>query len=356
MAQKKKRTKFHTKHVRQVPGTVIYTGEKVKKHLRIESLKYNKESVEDTILLSLEDSIQKTPDKVTWINVDGLHFVEEIESLGHKYNIHPLVLEDIANTSQRPKIDEYEDYLFIVLKMLHYDENERIISEQVSFILKKNHVFTFQEAEGDVFEEVRQRIRHNKGRIRLQNSDYLLYALMDAVVDNYYAIIETLGNKIEDLETEIFEGNPRETINQDIQNLKREILRLRRAIFPLKEVVNHIVKTEHHLISKFTINYFRDVYDHLVQVSDNIDFYRDMMIGLMEMYMSGISNKMNEVMKVLTIMSSIFIPMTFIAGIYGMNFSNMPELHFKYGYFIILGLMVLLCIGMLIFFRKRKWL
>lgn len=353
----KKRTQEHKKHIGQVPGTLVYTGKKSDKDFQVECFDYTKDDIEETILLNIEDAVNyKDTDSVTWINVDGLQHIDKIEDIGKQYDLHPLVLEDIVNTTQRPKIDEYEDYLFVVLKMLYYDANEEIVIEQVSFVLGKNYVLTFQEAEGDVFGTIRERLRYANGRIRGLKSDYLLYALIDAVVDNYFSIIETLGNKIEDLETELFTGHAREDVNIEVQQLKREILKVRRAIFPLREIINRIEKGEHQLIFKRTITYYRDIYDHLIQVSENIDIYREMIWSLMDMYMTTISNKMNEVMKVLTIMSSIFIPLSFLAGLYGMNFKYIPELEYRYGYFVLLGVMFTIFIGLLIYFKRKKWL
>lgn len=353
----KKRTEDYKKHIGQIPGTLIYTGKKSDKNFHVECFDYTKDNIEESILLNIEDAVNyKLTDSVTWINVNGLKHTDQIENIGSQYDLHPLVLEDIVNTTQRPKIDEYEGYLFIVLKMLYYDENENIVIEQVSFVLGKNYVITFQESEGDVFDPIRERLRLDNGRIRGLKSDYLMYALIDAVVDNYFSIIETLGNKIEDLETDLFGGNAKEGINIEVQQLKREILKVRRAIFPLRDIINRIEKGEHPLIYKRTITYYRDVYDHLIQVSENIDIYREMIWSLMDMYMTTISNRMNEVMKVLTIMSSIFIPLTFLAGIYGMNFEYIPELQYKNGYFVLLGTMFLIFIGLLFYFKRKKWL
>lgn len=353
----KKRTQNYKKHIGQVPGALVYTGKKSDKDFQVECFDYTREAIEESVILNIEDAINyKETDSVTWINVDGLKHIDQIENIGKQYDLHPLVLEDIVNTTQRPKIDEYENYLFVVLKMLYYDKNENIVIEQVSFVLGKNYVITFQESEGDVFDTIRERLRLANGRIRGLKSDYLMYTLIDAVVDNYFSIIETLGNKIEDLETELFADSPRDNINIEVQQLKREILKVRRAIFPLREIINRIKKAEYPLIYKRTITYYRDIYDHLIQVSENIDIYREMIWSLMDMYMTTISNKMNEVMKFLTIMSTIFIPLTFLAGIYGMNFEHIPELKYQNGYFIILGVMLLLFIGLLFYFKRKKWI
>ncbi|MCA0154212.1 magnesium/cobalt transporter CorA [Winogradskyella vincentii] len=353
----KKRTQKYKKQIGQIPGTLVYTGEKSDKKFHVECFDYTKDNIEESILLNIEEAINyKETESVTWINVEGLKYTDEIENIGKQYGLHPLVLEDIVNTTQRPKIDEYENYIFIVLKMLYYDKDENIIIEQVSFVLGENYVLTFQESEGDVFGSIRDRLRLNRGRIRGMKSDYLLYTLIDAVVDNYFTIIETLGNKIEDLETDLFTGTVREDINIEVQQLKREILKVRRAIFPLREIINRIEKGDHPFIFKRTITYFRDIYDHLVQVTENLDIYREMIWSLMDMYMTTISNKMNEVMKVLTIIATIFIPLTFIAGIYGMNFDNIPELHYKYSYYILWGIMIMLFLGMIYYFKKKKWL
>ncbi|TBN06883.1 magnesium/cobalt transporter CorA [Hyunsoonleella flava] len=353
----RKRVYRSKKKLGQAPGSVVYTGERSKPKLVLEAFDYTKQSCTEKELQNIEESFEfKQTASVTWINVNGLNYVSEIEKLGQHYELHPLVLEDIVNIAQRPKIDEYENYLFIVLKMLYYDKSQNIVSEQVSFVLGKNYVLSFQEAEGDVFDTVRDRIRYAKGRVRNMQSDYLLYTLIDAIVDHYFGVIEILGDKIEDFETEIFAGNVNEDASRNIQELKREILRVRRAIFPLREMLNRIDKNETALIQRKTLTYYRDIYDHLIQVSENIDIYREMIWSLMDMYMTSISNKMNEVMKVLTIMASIFIPLTFIAGVYGMNFQNMPELHYKYGYHTVWAVMVLIFVALLYYFKRKKWL
>lgn len=359
MAKKgqKKRTQNYKKHLGQVPGALVYTGNKEDKVLHLNAFDYSEDSYKEADLNTVEEAFNfKDSETVTWFNLNGLNFTDQIEKIGQHYKLHPLILEDIVNTSQRPKIDEYKDYFFIVLKMMYYDADEKLVSEQVSIVMGKNYVLTFQEAEGDVFDSLRDRIRQKKGRVREEGSDYLMYALMDAIVDHYYAIIEIMGNKIEDLEDDLFTGLTQEQISQQIQNLKREILKLRRAIFPLREIINRVEKSDNPLIEEKTTHYFRDVYDHIIQVTENIDIYREMIWSLMDMYMTTISNKMNEVMKVLTIIATIFIPLTFIAGIYGMNFTNMPELQYKYGYYIVWIVMLVVLIGMLVYFKRKKWL
>jgi len=339
------------------PGTVVYTGDKTSSDLYIEVFDYDKGTCEEKELDIIEDVYHYIDSKpITWININGLNHIDAIEKIGTYCHLHPLILEDIANTQQRPKIDEYENYLFVVLKMLYFDMDEKLSIEHISFVLGDGFVISFQESDGDVFDPIRNRIRNNKGRIRTMGGDYLLYALMDAIVDNYFNLIETMGDKIEELEDDLFEEKPNDDITYDIQNLKKEILKIRRAVFPLREVVNRLEKSEHKLILNKTQFYLRDLYDHIIQVSENIEIYRDMIWGLMDMYMTTISNKMNEVMKVLTIIATIFIPLTFIAGIYGMNFDNIPELHHKYGYFILWGIMILIFVGLLYYFKRRKWL
>ena len=349
--------KAASKQLGQVPGSVIYTGNKAKDDLRIEAFDYDKNNCSELKFNSVEESFKfKSTNSITWINLNGLNHVAEIEKLGVHYELHPLVLEDIVNISQRPKIDDYDTYLFLVLKMLYYNKAGEIASEQVSFVLGENYVLSFQEAEGDVFDVVRERIRKAKGRVRHMRSDYLLYILIDAVVDYYFNVIETLGAKIEDLESQIFDGKVEDDTSRQIQNLKREILRVRRAILPVREMVSRIEKNDTSLISKKTVTYYNDVYDHLVQILEHIEIYREMIWSLMDMYMTTISNKMNEVMKVLTIMASIFIPLTFIAGVYGMNFQHMPELQSPYGYYVVWVVMIALFLAMLYYFKRKKWI
>ncbi|TXE14939.1 magnesium/cobalt transporter CorA [Seonamhaeicola algicola] len=353
----RKRLYRSKKKLGQIPGTVVYTGERSKEKLSLEAFDFDKDSFTEKQLATIEDCFDyKNTNTVSWVNLNGLNHVEAIENLGKHYDIHHLVLEDIVNIAQRPKVDDHQTYLFVVLKMLYYNNNNQLVSEQVSFILGKNYVFTFQEAEGDVFDPIRDRIRNAKGRIRNMQADYLLYTLIDAIVDHYFSIIEILGDKIEDLETDVFTNKTSDDLSIQIQDLKREVLRVRRAVFPLRDIINKIEKNDTALINSKTIHYFKDVYDHLTQVSENIELHREVIGGLMGMYLTSISNKMNEVMKVLTIMASIFIPLTFIAGVYGMNFAYIPELQYKYAYFVFWGVMVVLFLILLYYFKRKKWL
>lgn len=353
----KKRTNKYKKHIKQSPGSIVYTGENPTEKLFIDAFDYAKDFVNESELKSVEEAFNfKHTNSNTWININGLNHIQDIEKIGKHYNLHPLIMADIANTSQRPKIDVYDDYIFVILKMLYYDENEDINIEQISLVLGKNYVLSFQEIEGDVFDNVRERLRLANGRIRTHGTDYLLYALIDAIVDHYYIVSETMGNKIEDLEEILFNGELKEDLSIQVLYLKKEVLKIRRAIFPIREIISRIEKNEHVLINPNSLQYYRDIYDHVIQLSDSIDIYREMVWSLMDMYMTSISNKMNEVMKVLTIIATIFIPLTFIAGIYGMNFDHMPELHFRYGYVILWGIMIVIFLGMLYYFKRKKWL
>ena len=346
-----------TNALNKAPGTVAYVGRKESAEIKVEVIDYNKVNYERFIFDNVEATFKfQNEENITWINVDGLSNTAEIEKLGKYYKLHPLIIEDIVNTNQRPKIDEYQDYLFIVAKMLYHKENGILEHEHISIVIGKDYVLTFQEADGDVFDAVRERLTNDKGRLRNSGPDYLVFAILDAIIDNYFVVIEEISDKIETLEEQLFTAQPNDDITFEIQELKRTVLRIRRAVFPLREVIGRLEKIDSTLIQEKTLNYIRDLYDHIIQVSENIEIYREMTWGLMDMYMTTISNKMNEVMKVLTIMASIFIPLTFMAGIYGMNFEYMPELQWKYSYFVLWGLMILVFLGMIIYFKRKKWL
>src|SRR5680860_55391 len=352
-----------TKALNQIPGTVTYIGRKESAETKLDVIDYNKENFERYESTHPEDAFKfENPDKVSWINIDGLSNTLEIEKLGKYYELHPLLLEDISNTNQRPKIDEYPGYIFMVVKMLYFpkhssDKNiNNLVIEHISLVMGKDYILTFQESDGDVFEGVRDRITNNKGRIRSNGADYLLFCLLDAIIDNYFEVIDNISEKIETLEEKLFQTQANDEITFEIQELKRTILRIRRAVFPLREVLSRLEKLGNNLIEDKTRNYFRDLYDHIIQVSENIDIYREMTRGLMEMYMTTISNRMNEVMKVLTIIATIFIPLTFIAGVYGMNFEYIPELQWKYSYFVLWGIMIFIFLSMIYYFRRKRWI
>ncbi len=337
------------------PGTLIHIGERKTEKTRITIIDYDETQFEEKQAKRIEECFPfKDKPTVTWINIDGIHEVEIIEKLGSHFGLHPLLLEDILNTEQRPKMEDFGDYIFVVLKMLYHDEAE-IEAEQVSLILGSNFVISFQEREGDVFDPIRERIRQGKGRIRKAGADYLAYALLDAIVDNCFLILETLGERIEDTEQQLATNPIPETL-QLIRKLKKGMIFLRKAIWPLREVVSGLERCESVLIHESTGAYLRDVYDHTIQVIDTVESFRDMVSGMLDIYLSSISNKMNEVMKVLTIFAVIFIPLTFVAGIYGMNFRFMPELGWQWGYPMILIVMASIAAGMLGYFRRKRWL
>jgi len=323
----------------------------------IRLIDYSPERLDERELESVEEALPAVGrDSVSWINVDGLHDLSVIERCGECFSLHPLTLEDILNTEHRPKCEDYDSYLFMVLKMLSLDEETgRIAVEQTSLVLGANFVLSFQEQPGDVFDGVRQRIRGAKGRIRKSGSDYLAYALLDVLVDSYFVILERIGDRIEELEEELLTEPKTDTLEK-IHVFRRDMIVLRKSIWPLREVISSLERHESKLIDKSTGIFLRDVYDHTIQVVDTVETYRDTIGGMFDLYLSGQSNRMNEVMKLLTIMATIFIPLTFIAGVYGMNFQYMPELSWRWGYPAALLAMLAIGVGLLVFFRKKKWL
>lgn len=340
------------------PGSLVYIGEKKVEEVHINIIDYDEHSFSEKETKIIEDCFPfKDKPTVTWVNIEGLQDVHIIQKLGDYFKIHPLTQEDIVNTDQRPKIEDLNDYLYIVLKMITYDDTiEDIVIEQISLILGENFVLSFQEGiKGDIFDPLRDRIRTDKGKIRKMGSDYLAYGLIDATVDNYFLILEKIGDKIEDLEDELTVNPTKETL-QIIHNLKRKLIFLRKSVWSLREVINTLVRGDSSLTQDSTDIYFRDVYDHTIQVIDTIETFRDIVSGMIDIYLSSISNKMNEIMKVLTIMSTIFIPLTFLAGVYGMNFEFMPELKWQWGYPGLWCIMLVVSIIMLINFKIRKWI
>jgi magnesium transporter len=292
---------------------------------------------------------------VTWVDVDGVHKTDVLEAFGKHFGLHPLLLEDIANTDQRPKLDDYDTYLFLVMKMLTASDRGDILVEQTSFVLGRNYVLSFQENGTDVFLSVRDRLRVGKGRLRHNGSDYLAYALIDAVVDQYFEVLEMLGERIESMQERLM-ADPRPETLKDIHALKRQLLFVRRAVWPLREAINNLSRSECPFLHEPTKVFFRDVYDHVVQIVDTIETLREMVSASLDIYLSSVSYRLNSVMRVLTVITTIFMPLSFIAGIYGMNFEYMPELKWPWGYPMALGIMGLVAATMLLGFRWKKWL
>ncbi|MBN2012866.1 magnesium/cobalt transporter CorA [candidate division KSB1 bacterium] len=346
-----------SKKVGLAPGTLIHVGEQKVEKPRIRVIDFDETHHQEMELQNVEDSFPfKDSPTVTWLNIDGLHDISIIEKIGTHFDIHPLVLEDILHTSQRPKLEDYDHYIYIVLKMIHYKaSDDEIQEEQFSLLLGDTFVITFQERVGDIFNPVRDRIRSGKFRIKKRKSDYLTYALIDAVIDNYFIVLENLSEHIENLEDDVLD-HPSPDIGHKIHTLKRKLLSLRKSIWPLREVISELQRSESPLFEESTAPYLKDVYDHTIQVIDTIETFRDMVSGLLDTYMTSVSNRMNEVMKVLTIIATIFIPLTFLAGIYGMNFDFMPELKWHWSYFVLWAAMIIVAIIMIIFFRKKRWL
>jgi len=340
------------------PGSLVFTGTQKMETAEITVIQYSADSFSEKKFNDLDDlfSAINAFKGVNWINVDGLHDEALIEKLCTHLGVHRLSMEDILSVGQRTKLEEYAEYVHIVLRMFDVDTTDDIIDgEQLSFILKNYILLTFQERKGDVFDGIRARIREDKGIIRKKGADYLLYALLDTVVDQYFLILENFSEKIEELEFALLE-NPNKEILNSVYELRRESLSLRRCVYPLRETINRFEKLEEPIINKETKIYIRDLYDHSIQIIETVEVFREMVIGLLELYMNSVSNKLNEIMKVLTIMSSIFIPLTFVVGVYGMNFENMPILHYRYGYYGVWVVMVLLVVVMVIYFKRKKWL
>jgi len=346
-----------SKKVGLPPGALIHVGKKKTEKVKISVIDYDATEFSENEYETIEECFSfREKNSVTWINIDGLHDTSLIAKIGKEFNLHPLLMEDILNTRHRPKLEEFDDCLFLTLKMLGVAaDGNSIVSEQVSFVLGEGWVISFQEEEGDVFHTLRQRLRENKGLTRKRGADYLLYRLIDTVVDNYFLVTEHIGEENERIEEKVLSAADTKTLQQ-IQRQKKLLISFRRSIGPLREAVGALQKESVSLIQESTIRYLRDVYEHIIQVNDSIDSQREMIANIMDLYLSGVSNRMNQVMQVLTIISTIFIPLTFLAGIYGMNFDNIPELHWKYGYFGVWGVMFVVLIAMLFYFRKKKWL
>lgn len=320
----------------------------------LELIAYDRENYARYDDLPVDDLLQKlSKDQVNWVNVDGLSNAYIIERLQSHFNLHSLLIDDIFN-DQRPKAEEYDDYLFFTLKMLYRIEGDMIDYEQISFVLASNYLISFQEKEGDLFDPFRERIRLDQGRVRKKKTDYLLYRLIDIIIDNYYNVLDTIGDQIDDIEDNVH-NHPSDDNFRKIQKIKKELIYLRRSVYPLRDAISLLIKDEYGFIEEENSRFYKDIYDHVIHLIDSLDTYKDLTSSLMDIHMNTHNTRMNEVMKVLTVMSSIFIPLTFIVGVYGMNFHFMPELNWKYGYYTVWGVLILIVAGMLRYFKFKKW-
>ncbi len=339
------------------PGSLVHVGESRTEAVRITVLDYDGDGYREETVHAVEACFpfRDTP-SVSWINVDGVHSPEVMEKIGRHFHIHPLVLEDVMNTNQYPKVENFEEHVLIIGKMLFRNrETGEIEAEQLSLLLGPTWVISFQEKVGDIFEPLRNRIRTGRGRLRKMGADFLAYTILDTIVDHYFPVLEYLGDRIEELEEDLA-GNPTREMMNAIHDLKKDMVFLRKSVRPMREIVNVLIREELDLIRESTQAYLRDLYDHTIQVIDSVETFHDLVSGLMDLYLSSLSNRMNEVMKVLTIIATLFIPVTFIAGIYGMNFKYMPELDWKWGYGAV-WLVILVVVGtMVVYFRRKKWL
>lgn len=339
------------------PGTLVHTGERKVEHVGLQLIEYDAEHFVERKLERIEECYESALSlPVTWVNVDGLHDVELIAKVGREFGVHPLALEDVVSTTQRAKVEAYENHFLVTLRMLDFDPaTESVSSEQVTLIVGEHYIFSFQEHPGgDVFDPVRNRLRASLGRVRSLGPDYLAYSLIDTIIDHYFHILQAIGDRVEALEDEVMTGATTEAMHR-LHHLRRESMVLRRAVWPLREAIGLLYRGEVPLVHEETRLFLRDAHDHCVQVIDTVETLRELLTSTMELYMTSVSNRLNEVMKVLTIISTIFIPLSFLAGVYGMNFEFMPELAFRWGYPVLLSVMAGGAIGMLFFFRRKGW-
>ncbi len=338
------------------PGTLIYTGKRKREEEKITIIDYDENIIQSKEFKKLEKNLSKIADGIVrWINIEGLGQLDVIEDLGREFHLHPLLLEDIVNSEHRPKVENYEDYLFIILKHVWWnDEKNQFLTEQISIVLGKDYVITFKEGLNSLFMPIIDMLTHGKGRIRKMGADYLAYSLIDAIIDYYFEIIDKLGLKIDEIE-EYLITNPVTKTLQSIRSLEREILTLIRSAWASRNVINNLQRED--FFSDKTIQlYLRDAYDHIIQIADNFENFREIIEGLIDIYLSSVNNKMNEVIKVLTIISTIFIPLSFLVGFYGMNFQNMPEYSFPFAYPLIIIVMFAISLLMILYFKRKKWL
>lgn len=320
----------------------------------LEVITYNREQYEHHQQPDANELVAHIrPDRVNWINLDGLNNQDVIEKIQHQFCLHALLIDDVLS-DQRPKAEEFDDYLFFTLKMLYRIDRSGIDYEQISFVLGANYLISFQEKEGDFFDGFRERIRLDQGKVRKKDADYLLYRLIDIIVDNYYNVLDKIGEIIEDTEERVYDNPTNESFNK-IQFIKKELIYLRKALYPLRDALSKLTKGESEYVREDNLRYFNDVYEHVVHLIDSLDTYKDLTSSLLDIHINAMNTKMNEVMKVLTVISTIFIPLTFIVGVYGMNFDNMPELHWSQGYYAVWGAMALVVVGMIAYFKHKKW-
>lgn len=349
--------KNRSKKAGAAPGTVVHIGKKREAPVDINVFNYDEQHYEEKKITNVDDlKVYKEKPGVSWVNVDGVHEAGLVENVCKIFDVHPLIAEDIVNTSQRPKMEEYDNHVFFVLNMLTYnDEKKDVDSEQISILLDRNYVLSFQEEkQGDVFDIIRDRIRQDKGKLRKKGPTFLVYALIDAIVDHYFIIMEKIGDDIEDLEESLVnEASPAQL--HKLHELKKSLLFLRRSIWPLRELVSKLQRSESEFVDQSVGIYLRDVYDHAVQIIDTLEIYREMLAVMLDTYLSSLSNKMNNVMKVLTMIATIFIPLTFVVGVYGMNFKYMPELDWPYSYPVIWAVMIGVSLVMIYYFKRKKW-
>lgn len=345
------------KKVGMPPGSVVFVGEKKTQPVQFSVIDYAGDQFDEEVLEDVEAVLPfRDSPTTTWINVSGVHDETAIRTLGDHFGIHPLIQEDIVHTGQRPKLETYPDHVYIVSKMLYHDDtDDHLRAEQVSFVLGGNYLISLQEDPGDVFDPVRARLRDERSRIRSRGTDYLTYALLDVIVDHYFVILEELGGRTEEIEDEVLE-EPQSGTQERINNLRRDLIFMRRLTWPVRELLSQLERLESPLWTDDTRPFVRDTYDHAVQVLDLVESLRDVVGGLTDLYMTSISNRMNEIMKVLTIIGTIFIPLTFVAGVYGMNFEYMPELEVWYAYPLVMTFMALVGIGLLFYFRRKEWI
>jgi magnesium transporter len=353
---KKSHAKKISEKVGLPPGTLIFTGEKRVEVEKITIIDYNEETFEIKEAMEVPENLHEIKDTtVRWVNVEGISKLNIIEKIGKQFQLHPLTMEDIVNPAQRPKLESFEGYLFLILRILRWNKAEKkIMSEQIGIILGNTYVISFRETDSNIFDLILERIIKAKGRIRKMGSDYLVYSLIDIIIDNYFVILEKIGKKVDKIEEELVENPKIETLHA-IHLLKRELITLRKTIWPSRNVVNSLQREDSY-INEATQIYLRDIYDHIIQIIDTFENYRDIISGMLDIYLSSVSNKMNEIMKVLTIISTIFIPLSFLAGFYGMNFLYMPELKIPIAYPILIIIMIIIAIIMILFFKRKKWL